>query len=100
MRNAVGVYKGPRTHLVGERAMLMGPEEGYFQAQFNNTRATLEVETHGGEPHISTSLGYGWHVFDEADFEVDKPVAFEERDPQDGGPMHAHLLNTGKPENY
>lgn len=61
-----GVYKGPFKGLQGERALLRPHrlDDGMVLAQFNNT----ELE----DPRTKALLGFHWHSFPAADFEVDK----------------------------
>lgn len=85
-----GVYTGALVHLMGKSALLrFPPEEGYVLAQFDDRSLTrsgqvLQTLSLQDEPHSrfqtlqesdsppADALGYGWHVFKAAEFEVEE----------------------------
>ncbi len=66
-----GTYVGPLAHLRGQRAMVETIHPNFILAQFDSLllgrRATFDPRRHS----VKRNLGYGWHRFRHADFDVD-----------------------------
>lgn len=75
-----GKYIGPLAHLKDATALLQVQViSGTLRAQFDDVKLFRTAERPEGwreeqDPEKAGALGYGWHAFDMADFEMIRPL--------------------------